>query len=140
MYNLDEADSNTDVNADNEDVQEITENNEMVQKVENIQEEYSNANRKEVVYTNSQRIDMSQAELFTMNRKKITKGATSEQDFLTDDEKMDLYANKYITRNKSMLVEDDQVYSNDYTKQRLDCGSQDRNVLENLTIENTIDQ
>ena len=121
VYNLDETESNIDVNIDNEDAQEITENDTLLNNVEDIQDvDNSNADLEEVEYTNSQSIDMSPADTFILNRKTIIEVETSGQGFLTDDEKMDLYANKYISRNKSSIVENDQVYSNEYSEQCLE--------------------
>ena len=113
VYNLDEEENNVNVNVDGDHVHHL--NHSML--VNDMQEdENSNANHKEVEYTNSLEIGRSitQSEQFEdLTHMSKKEGNTSEQDVLTDDEKMDLYANKFISRNKSLVVED-LVYSNEF--------------------------
>ena len=117
VYNLDEEEDNTKGNENNDGVNHL--NHRLAEDLQ--EDEY--ATHKKVEYTNSLEIGRSitQSEQFEDSKHMSMKeGITSEQDVLTDDEKMDLYANKFISRNKSLIVED-LVYSNEFCEQSLEC-------------------
>ena len=119
VYNLDEEETNVENNVNGDSNHYAVVNNHEDADLD-VQCDYTNTNHVEVEYTNSLEIGMAQSEKCNSNQKTITEENTckSEQDVLTDDEKMDLYANKSISRKKSLEIEDGQVYSNELCEER----------------------
>ena len=121
VYNLDDEETNTDNNANANSNQYAVVNKH--EHVEDMHGDYTNTYHVEVEYANSFEIGTVQSEQFDSNQKAITEEDKYkfEQDILTDDEKMNLYSNKFIGRNKSSVVEDEQVYSNEFCEESFEC-------------------
>ena len=118
VYNLDDEETgNTDNNANANSNQYAVVNKH--EHVEDMQGVYTNTTHVEVEYTNSFEIGTVQSEKYDASQKAITEEDKykSEQDVLTDDEKMNMYSNKFIGRNKSLVIEDEQVYSNEFCEE-----------------------